>query len=312
MDEAKIAAAYRQRIGPKAAELEALRGRLRQRVRLISAGVAVATAAIAVVLIAYGANLYSVGISAPVFGFVAYCVVYQLIASRFAEQAKVVVLPAIAEVLGDIGPLSVKNGRTWMARARRSGCLPRGAVAVFDAFVGRHRGTDFVMVETRLTVGAERKTRTVFRGPVFAISVPVPVSGRTVVSARFGGVGNSLTKYDIDPEDIHAVPFPDTPAFAELFEVNAESEAEARGLLSPDLRATLTGFMDQFGKGKVRAAFHDDAFFLAIDDRVERFEPVKFSKPVGDLQASTQRLATEMGLAFRIIDDLHDGPSAAR
>ncbi len=312
MDKARIEAAYRQHIGPRAAELEALRGRLRQRIRLISAGVAVATAVVAVVLIAYGADLYSVGISAPVFGFVAYCVVYQLIASRFARQAKAVVLPAIGEVLGDIGPLSVKNGRTWMARARRSGSLPRGAVVVYDAFVGRHRGTDFVMVETGVIVRAERKSRTAFRGLVLAISVPSPAPSQTVMSFRSGGVSNPLAKYAIDPKRVSFVSFPETPAFEALFEVNAEDEAEARTLLSPDLRATLTGFMEQFGKGKVRAAFHDDAFFLAIDDRVERFEPVKFNRPVGDLQASTQRLSTEMGLAFRIIDDLHDGPSAAR
>ncbi len=312
MDETRFEAAYRQQIAPRADDLEALRQKLRLRWRLVSASVVCGAAVVVWIMMDRGVDSISAGFSGLLICLLAVPLAGRLFALQFSKQAKATLLPALCAAVGEVALLPKKQARTWVKRAQKAGGLPGGSVTVDDAFVGRHRETDFAMIETTVTVGAGKYRQTVFQGMAIAISVPVPFSGRTAIVRGSHGIGKAVANFFAGFKGVNPIHFPEDPEFETVFQVRAENEAEARNLLSSSLRLTLLAFADRFGNRGVTAAFHDRQFFLGLYDPMNRFEPVALNKPVGDLRNDVMRVASDLGFAFRIVDHLHDGAAVGQ
>ena len=302
MDLSQIDQVYERDIAPKVTELEALRSSLQRRWKLHCVFI-VAAAVVAFVLITSmvddsAAEAFAILLGILVPGII---LIHANARSTFQKRAKDMVFPAIAKAL-DIRVLGQDVCRRAVLRAREAGAVGIGIVTVDDGFSGGHRNCDYDFVEARVN---KSQGRTVFRGFILSVSVPVPFSSRVVVAEDLR-IANALENFLASAFDgVEPVPFHDDVEFERQFEVRAEDADDARRLLSPEMRQIFCGFAGQFGFGRVRAAFHAQRFYLAVRDNTNRFEPAAFAQQVQDLRQDIRGVATDLGLAHRLIDQLH-------
>ena len=98
-------------------------------------------------------------------------------ARRHMEAVRALFVPPLLRFLGDIEHHRNPGGRFELARVKRSGITDAFTRSKLeDLFIGRHRDTDFRMVEAELTrrSGSRRRRRkTVFKGLICEIAVPM-------------------------------------------------------------------------------------------------------------------------------------------
>jgi hypothetical protein len=115
---------------------------------------------------------------------------------RFRHRVRDLVVPAICQAIGDLRHTAGSAPGIPFDDLESLGLLPRhNRRQVDDVFEGRYRNTGFVMAEARLRYrsgGSKSRTRTVFRGLIFAIEVPRNVPARILVAGEAGALGNRL------------------------------------------------------------------------------------------------------------------------
>ena len=304
MDEADIDRVYADEIQPKTQELEALRRDLRVRLREFAGAIVIACAMLGA-FIAIGGGNAGWSIAVPFTLMVMGCIwAFSGVRKEFTERAKAIVHPAIATTLG-ARVLDRDAGDATVKAAQDAGAILDGRREIDDGFQGTYRSCDFDLVEATVIRGSGKSQTIPFRGLLLSLSVPVAFTSRIVIAKDGGAIGNAVSNFLAERfKAVRHVHFPDDPAFEAAFEVRAEDEEEARRLLAPGLRKTLVGFQTQYGRGKVRAAFHDTRFYLAIMEAKNRFEPVSFNRPVTDLRAGTMEVARDLALSRELIDRL--------
>ena len=304
MDQADIDRAYANQIQPKAEELETLRRNLRRRFWQFAGSIVITCAMIGVFVAMAGGNA-AWSVALPFALIVGGCIwAFDGVSKEFKDRAKAVVHPAIAATLG-ARVLAPDAGEATVKAAQDAGAILGGRRVIDDGFEGTYRSCDFALVEASVIQGSGKSQKVQFRGLLLSLSVPVPFSGRTVIAKDGGAIGNAVSNFLAERfKAVHHIAFPDDPAFEAAFEVRSEAEDEARRLLAPGLRRTLVGFQTQYGRGKVRAAFHDARFYLAIMEDRNRFEPVGFNRPVADLRQGTLEVAGDLAVSRELIDRL--------
>lgn len=230
-------------------------------------------------------------------------------ARRHREAARALFVPPLLRFLGDIEHHRDPGDRFDLGRVRQSGIT--GAFnrsKLEDLFVGRHRGTDFRMVEAKLQKRrntGRRRRRTVFKGLICEVSVPIAFEGVVLLVGDKGKLGNWIVgKLRETFDGIEAVTL-DHGAFEERFQVYSDRPEEARRLLQPGLCDTLMALADEVGRAAVNCAFIEGRFLVALPQKENLFEIGRLHRSLAQGEDDLRRLAAEFTIPQRLIDNLH-------
>ncbi len=172
-----------------------------------------------------------------------------------------------------------------------------------DRVYGVYEGVEIDLVELHLEQKRRSKNRTyyvtVFRGPVFVFSFPKRFNGRTIIKSDATSVGNWFTGVFSSGERVKL----EDPEFERHFEVYGTDQVEARYLLTPSFMEALLGLRQSLKSG-VQAAFDGGQLYITANNNQDRFESGGWSQDETMAQ-QVDRFVQELGVVFRIIDDLN-------
>ena len=215
-----------------------------------------------------------------------------------------------------IGPIcELAGGLTYRRRARRAfdatpfrklGVVgPYTAKHLEDLFTGHYRGTDFSMVEARLSQRFSRYRRSVFDGLLFDIAVPQDFSCKVVLVNDKGDILNRVHAFLRKRfGDMELIAFDDA-AFEKHFEVFSDDVQGAHALLTPGFLDNMTALVERSGGKALTAAFADGRFLLALPYRRDLFEIGKLHRSLDHLEDDLRNLLRQVTIPHRLIDFLH-------
>ena len=183
-------------------------------------------------------------------------------------------------------------------------------VKLEDYFAGRHRDTDFQMVEAKLATSGKNSS-TVFKGLLFDIAVPRPFSCKILLVGDKGALVNKIGAFfkekfsGLEPLELG------NQAFDARYEVYSDDPKGARELLTPDFLATMVALADAADRKALNAAMVEGRFLLALPRSDNLFEIGKLHRPLTHLKEDVEELVTQMTIPHRVIDFLHgDRPAS--
>jgi hypothetical protein len=235
-------------------------------------------------------------------------------ARRHREAVRAVAVAPLQRYLGNLEYHRKPDPKTPGARFDLDLIARSGIVGGFnrskleDLLSGRHRGTDYQMVEARLrrrSGGKRSSSTTVFRGLLCSLSVPVAFKCRVLLVADKGALGNRVTDFLRDTFTEMSPVALDHGAFEDRFQVYSDAPAEARQLLQPGLLDSLLAIADEAGKEAVNCAFLEGRFVIAIPQAKDLFEIGRLHRSLDYAEADLRRLASEFTIPQRLIDTLH-------
>ncbi len=230
-------------------------------------------------------------------------------ARRHKEAARALFVPPLLRFLGNIEHHRDPGDRFDLSRVERSGITGAfNRAELEDLFIGRHRDTDFRVVEARLrkrSGSRRRRQTTVFKGLLCEVGVPVAFEGVVLLVGDKGALGNwVIEKIRSTFDGIEAVTL-DHGAFEERFQVYSDHPEEARRLLQPGLCETLMALADELGRAAVNCAFIEGRFLVALPQQENLFEIGRLHRSLAHGEEDLRRLAGEFTIPQRLIDNLH-------
>ena len=232
-------------------------------------------------------------------------------ARQHREAVRALFVPPLCAYLGSIEYFRKAEGRFDLERVRRSGITGGFQRAKLeDLFIGRHRETDYRMVEARLKERRRRdenkqRSRVVFRGLLCEVSVPAAFEGLTLLVGDSGRLGNWIAGLARRTFAGLAVLPLDHAAFEARYQVYSDRPQEARQLLQPGLLDSLLAISDELGRTAVNCAFLDGCFLIALPQRENLFEVGRLHRSLEQAEEDLRRLALEFTIPQRLIDNLH-------
>ena len=227
---------------------------------------------------------------------------------RFRHRVRDLVMPAICQAAGDLRHSAGSAPGIPFDELESLRLLPRhNHRRIDDVFEGRHRETEFVMAEARLrhrSGGRRSRTRTVFRGLVFAIEVPRDVPARILVAREAGAIGNRLKSWIKGFSGLERVSLPH-PAFEERFEVYSEGPAVARDVVGPAFCDAMVALAEAHQGQTIQGAFRSRWFYLTIPKRRDQFRLGSLFHPLDNLEAEVEQALHDVRIVHRVIDTLH-------
>lgn len=301
-----------RQLGPSVGRLETERQAVRQGM-LTRAGAGVGGGVVLALLL----WLFGVGLFIPIIVLVIGCVGGIALASwhvrSFRDRAASALAPPIAAAIGEMdyerSPFALPEVDEFFDLK----VAPRGNQTRFaDCLRGRHRGTDFFLVECKVVkrtrTHSQGKTRnrstTVFNGLLVRVSVPVSFDGTVFIGRDFGNFGNWLSGLVKKTGEMQPITFPDS-AFEQHYQVYADNEDTARRLIGKDFADAMVRIDDMAKGGRPRAAFSNGRFYLSLPWRGGFMEPVGLWRKIEMSPEWLQEIVDEMTLPHRIIDTLH-------
>ncbi len=230
----------------------------------------------------------------------------------YREGLRELVMPPVCAFLGGLSyRRRGEGGGIDPKRLMEVGLIPPASrFTLEDYFAGKWRDLAWEMVELRVikessgSSSGGRTTRTVYRGLLLRMLVPVGFEGVVVVSRDYGKLGNELASLAGLGRSLGRVPLPHV-AFEEHFEVRSDGKARLETLLTePVLQALLQ--LDQMRGGKgLTAAFADGACFIALPLRQDLFEFGSLFRSVYKVADDLHEILFQATLPCRIIDALN-------
>jgi Protein of unknown function (DUF3137) len=194
---------------------------------------------------------------------------------RFRHRVRDLVMPAICRAIGDLRHSAGSAPGIPFDDLESLGLLPRhNRRQVDDVFEGRHRDTEFAMAEARLRYrsgGRKSRTRTVFRGLIFAIEVPRDVPARILIAREAGAIGNRVKGWINRFSGLARVSLPH-PDFEARFEVYSDDPAVARDTVGPGFCDAMVALAEAHVGQAIRGAFR--LHWFLSDDSVQATRPV--------------------------------------
>jgi len=222
---------------------------------------------------------------------------------KFDSAARDLIMPAVCDLFGEVDYERRPAGYPTLQLFEYVGAVPGfSRSSLEDLFTGRHRNTHYAMVEAKLRTRGKR-SRTVFKGLLFTVSVPQKFSAKVLIGREAGQLLNKLDSWFKKLADMKPVHFQRND-FEAAYEVYSDDPDEARELLNPSFLDNMLAIA-QSHDGRVRAAFIDGWFLLALKSGKSFFEPVSLFRNTDDLKDRTRSLIDEMLIAHRLIDFLH-------
>lgn len=227
---------------------------------------------------------------------------------RFRHRVRDLVMPAICQAVGDLRHSAGAAPGIPFDELESLGLLPRhNRRKIDDVFEGRHRDTGFVMAEARLRYrsgGRRSRTRTVFRGLIFAIEVPRDVPARILVARESGAIGNRLKSWIKGFSGLERVSLPH-PEFEARFEVYSDHRTVARDTVGPAFCDAMVALAEAHDGQAIQGAFRLHWFYLTIPKRGDQFRLGSLFRSLDGLEAEAERVLQDVRIVHRVIDTLH-------
>lgn len=235
----------------------------------------------------------------------------------FKDEAAAALIPAVCDTIGGLDYTRSPGGFDGIHRFTEIGVVGSHNRSTYrDRLTGRHRDTDFRMVHAVLKRRKHRSrmsgsgmrsgssTHTVFKGYLFAISVPKEMPGPILIGRDQGGIGNALGGFFKKFGGMLRVTF-DDPEFERRFEVYAPTPQTAQAVIGPGLRETFCLIDDMFRRGGLQAAFDGSDFLMAVRSDETLTDPFTFFSPLQEPRAVVATLVERLTIPCRVIDYLH-------
>lgn len=301
----QLARLFEREIAPHLPRLEAERAQERSRFVMTAGGIGLGVTVLLILLWPLD-NLW-----AALGAVVALVIGWHVLGSqqrRFRHRVRDLVMPAICRAVGDLRHSAGSAPGIPFDDLERLGMLPRhNRRRVDDVFEGRHRDTGFIMAEAALRHrggGSKSRTRTVFRGLIFAIEVPRNVPARILVAREAGAIGNRLKGWINGFSGLARVPLPHS-AFEARFEVYSDDPAVARAVVGPGFCDALVALAEARDGQAMQGAFRLQWFYLTIPKRRDQFRLGSLFRSLDDLEQEAQRVLQDVRFVHRVIDTLH-------
>lgn len=307
--EAGFAEIFDREIAPRLGEVEEQRlGLRKQRMKriMITAAAVAAMVVMGIILsFALGGNLSGLLLALPVAGLGYWWTTFPV--KRYRESLREVIIGPTVGFFENLEYSRDPGDRFDYKRFTKLG-LAGGfgaSVSVEDLFVGRHRGTEFKMIEAVFERRRKEYTETLFNGLLFEIAAPIEFSGRVIIGRDTGDVGNALKgffKRTFGKQE--RVTFDDA-AFEERYAVYSDSPDEAYRLVTPGFCKTMVDLADAYEEDSLSAAFVDNVFLLALPIPGDLFELGSIKRPATECEKDIHEFMQSITIAHRVIDYLH-------
>jgi len=251
-----------------------------------------------------------------IIGLVGMGIARSMQASKWSGSVVGAVMPAVCAHVGELRYDSSASGGFPLDRMRSLGIIGGyDNSTLSDRMEGRHRDTEFELVEAKLTKKSQdsdgdTQTSTVFDGLLFNIGVPVAVPTPILITRDYGKVANKLGSM-FSGKKGRGMPRVEVPheAFEAVFEVHAENPEAARSFLPPAFLDNLLAIGEQEGGNKgtkaMVAGFADQSFYLALSRSGDFMAMGSLSTPVADMEDDLHAVFADIEMVHRVIDRLH-------
>jgi hypothetical protein len=227
---------------------------------------------------------------------------------RFRHRLPDLVMPALCQAAGDLRHSAGSAPGIPFDELESLGLLPRhNRRTIDDVFEGRHRETEFIMTEARLRQrgsGRRSRTRTVFRGLIFAIAVPRDVRARILIARESGAIGNRLKGWIKGFSGLEHVSLPHQ-AFETRFEVYSDDRAVVQATVTPAFCDALVELAEAHAGQPIQGAFRLGWFYLTLPKRRDQFRLGSLFRSLDGLEAEAERVLHDVRIVQRVIDTLH-------
>jgi Protein of unknown function (DUF3137) len=227
---------------------------------------------------------------------------------RFRHRVRDLVMPAVCQAAGGLRHSAGHAPGIPFDELESLGLLPRhNRRTIDDVFEGGHRDTEFIMAEARLrqrSGGRRSRTRTVFRGLIFAIAVPRDVRARILIARESGALGNRLKSWIKGFSGLERVALPHS-AFEAHFEVYSDDRAVAQATVTPAFCDALVELAEAHAGQPIQGAFRLGWFYLTLPRRRDQFRLGSLFRSLAGLEAEAERVLQDVRIVHRVIDTLH-------
>jgi hypothetical protein len=228
---------------------------------------------------------------------------------KFRHRVRDLVMPAICQVAGDLRHSAGDALAIPFDALERLGLLGKhNRRTIDDVFEGRHRDTDFVMAEARLRYRSHHvrrnRTRTVFRGLIFAIETPREIPAKILIARDSGTVGNWLKGWLKGFSGLQRVSFPH-PEFEKHYAVYSDRAVVTRDTITPGVCDALVALAEGHQGRPIQGAFQGRWFFLTMPKRGDQFRLGSLFRSLDHLKAEAERVLQDVRIVHRVIDTLH-------
>jgi Protein of unknown function (DUF3137) len=304
--ERRLAQIFRREVAPQIAALDAERARRRGRFLATAIGAALALPGLVGALWPFG-HVWALAV-----GVLGGAIALNLLVQQqrsFRHHLRALVMPTLCRAIGDVEHHAGEAPGVPFDELERLGLLPgHDEWRIDDAFSGRHRGTGFVMAETRLRLhprsSRHRRSRTVFRGLVFALEVPRAIPAPILIARDAGALGNGLRGWLKGFKGLQRVILPH-PAFEARFEVYGTREEVVRETLTPRFCDALVALSDGHPRQALQGAFRGRWFYLTLARRRDQFSLGSLFRALDGLEREAAAVLQEIQIVHRVIDTLH-------
>ena len=227
---------------------------------------------------------------------------------RFRHRVRDLVMPAVCQAAGDLRHSAGDAPGIPFEELESLGLLPRhNRRTMDDVFEGRHRDTEFIMAEARLrqrSSGRRSRTRTVFRGLIFAIAAPRDIRARILIARESSAIGNLLKGWIKGFAGLERVSLPH-PAFEARFEVYTDDGAVAQATLTPSFCDAMVELAEAHAGQPIQGAFRLGWFYLTLPKRRDQFRLGSLFRSLDGLEAEAEQVLHDVRIVHRVIDTLH-------
>jgi hypothetical protein len=227
---------------------------------------------------------------------------------KFRHRVRDLVMPAICKVAGDLQHSTGDAPGIPFDDLERLGLLGNhNRRTVDDVFEGRHRDTSFVMAEARLRYrshGRRSRTRTVFRGLIFAIEVPREIPAKILIARDSGTVGNWLKAWLKGFSGLQRMSFPHSQ-FEKHFALYSDRAVVTRDTITPGMCDALVALAEGHQGRPIQGAFQGRWFYLTMPKRGDQFRLGSLFRSLDGLKDEAEQVLQDVRIVHRVIDTLH-------
>lgn len=232
----------------------------------------------------------------------------------FRDRLRDALMPPVCSAVGGMRH-RVGEGAGIDRLARVALVAPFNEREIDDVFQGEHAGIGFTMAELALRNTThrrrghktERRTRTVFKGLLFAIATPQPIAVPILLR---GPDWFLLTPWrNTNPRNagLARVAVPDR-AFARRFSLWTTDGEAALAVVTPDFAALMVSLSRAAGWRGIDAGFDRDRFLLLLPRVRGQFEVGGLLPSLNRLPRDAHQLLDQVLIVHRLIDSLRGAP----
>lgn len=233
----------------------------------------------------------------------------------FRGRLRDALMPPVCRAIGGIRH-QVGEGAAIDRLPRLAMVAPFNGREIDDVFQGEHAGIAFTMAEIalrRIVVRqrghkTERRTRSVFKGLLFAIATPQPIAVPILLRGPDWFLLTPWRNNNPRNAGLVRVTVPDR-AFARRFGLWTTDGEAALAVVTPDFAALMVSLSRAAGWRGIDAGFDRDRFLLLLPRVRGQFEAGGLLPSLNRLPRDAHRLLDQVLVVHRLIDSLRGAPA---